>query len=347
VKAVSLALACVLSTSSLPSTAVAAPVKHWKAFPGREVRAIALRGDLLGGESSFTAVQGRDGYVYLRGRRGLYRMLDVDGRYERVADTSECSGWFESQGTDLRSRVPRAICTRAAEIILAGARDHGHIRTPVPTWPGALRTVGQYRIDQRYLTAVLPAASGGYWFVYGYPGGLGRIRPSGRAELRHITALGRIRSVAALGEDVYAMDDECRVAHLRGLVVLAIDVFDRRCARPYWPTDRIVAGADGAAWLIGDGIVERRRPVGRWYRWKIPMTARDVAVSRDGTGYVVGVAPSDRSGRAMLAVLAPGRPPLVRVLPEYDVGSIAIDGRGRTWLSVPYWHAAVLISPGA
>ena len=141
-KAFSIAIACVLATAWLPCAAQAGPVKYWDAFPGREVRAVALRGELLGGEMTFTVLQGRDGYVYLRGRRGLYRMLDVDGRYERVADTSECSGWFESQGADLRDRVPRAICARAAEIILALAQDHRHIRAPVPTWPGAVQTVG-------------------------------------------------------------------------------------------------------------------------------------------------------------------------------------------------------------
>lgn len=163
--------------------------------------------------------------------------------------------------------------------------------------------------------------------------------------LRHVEGLDRIRSVAAIGEDVYAMDDRCRVAHLRDLALLAIDVFDRGCTQAHWQSDRIDAGADGAAWLIGAGLVERRPLAGRQNRWKIAITATDVAVARDGTAYVVGVAPSDRSGRAMLAVLAPGRAPIVRVLPEFNVESIAIDGRDRIWLGVPFWHAAVLVSP--
>jgi hypothetical protein len=349
VKRTSIALACALAMSCIPAAAEPGTVKHWAAFPGRDVRAVAFRGYDVGGEPNFVAVQGRDSFVYLRGRLGLYRIFDLSGRNERVADTSECSGWFESQGADFRSGMPVAICARASQIILASAGYHRHVRTPVPTWPGAFRMQGQYRIDERFLTSVIPAANGGYWFAYGYPGGLGRIWPSGRATLHHLAGLGRFRSIAAVGDDVYVMDDECRIAHVRGLRLLTLDAFGTDCGdrRSYWRTNGVAAGADGTVWLFGNGQVERRTLAGRRRRWKLAMTVRALAVARDGTAYAVGADPADRQARALLATIAPGRPPVLRTLPEYGVEAIAIDGRDRIWLSVPQWHAAAVIAaPG-
>lgn len=343
------ALACTVAVATLPMRVEAGPVKHWGAFPDREVRAVALRGDQLGGESSYTAVQGRDGYVYLRGRRGLYRMLDLDGRYARVANTEDCSGWFESQGVDNRGGTPLAICTRAAQIILAGAQNHWHKRAPRPTWPGAFRTAGQYRVDNRFLTAVQPASGGGYWFAYGLAVGVGRMWPSGQATVVHLQGLDEIRQIVGAGDDLYVLDNACRVGRLRALTLVAIDFFDERCAgaRPYWPTNHIAAAPDGAVWLIGSGLVERRARDGARRRWELSMIGTGIAISRDGTAYVLGRTAAGPEGRLRIAVIAPGRAPAVLVLPMTSADTIAIDGRDRIWISVPEWHAAAVISPAA
>ena len=49
--------------------------------------------------------------------------------------------------------------------------------------------------------------------------------------------------------------------------------------------------------------------------------------------------------RALVAAIAPGRKPDVRILPMDDVGSIAIDARDRLWTTVPSAHAVAVISP--
>jgi hypothetical protein len=345
---VAVAVSAALALVAGAAPAGAGPVKHWGTFPGREVRAVAMRGERFGGENRYSALQGRDGYVYVRGRLYLYRVLDEDGRTEAVADTSRCSGWFESQGIDERTRVPRALCTRAAQIIVASATRHQHIRIPTPAWSGAFRYVGQDRVDNRYLTSVVPAAGGGYWYGFAVPGAVGRVWPSGRTVLRHIPGLGKVQMIAAAGNDVYVADDRCRVAHLRALVLL--DLHDYDCSS-YWNWNRsaVTRTSDGAVWILspGDGTVERRRGDGTRAHWNVGMSPASVAVARDGTAYVLGVARGGRDAHPVIATIAPGRAPKVRVLPMRYAETIAIDGRDRIWISDPFDHAFAVIAPTA
>jgi hypothetical protein len=333
-----------LALSAGAALADAGPVKHWGTFPGHEVRAVAMRGWRFGGENLYSAVQGRDGHVYVRGRLYLYRVLDDDGRIEPVADTSECSGGAESHGVDDRTRVPRAICTRAAQIIVASATWHQHIRVPTPAWSGAFGSPGQYRVDNRYLTSVVPAAGGGYWFGFHVPGAVGRVWPSGRAVLRRVQGLGQVRSIVALGDDVYVADDQCRVAHLRGFALL--DRRDNDCSS-YWIRYAVTQTADGAVWILNpaDGTVERRGHNGARARWKLRMRPASVAVTRDGTAYVLGVTVDGGRPHPTIAVIAPGHTPQIRVLPMLSAETIATDGRDRIWISDPIDHAFAVIAP--
>jgi hypothetical protein len=330
------ALAFTLLVGAAHRSADAGPVKHWGTFPGAEVRAIAFRGGDFGAEPGFTAIQGRDGYIYLRGRYGLYRVLDRDGRNERIADTSECAGLWESQGVDDRTWVPRAICTRASEIILASATWHEHIRTPLPPWAGpSVPTPG----DDRYLTAVVPAAGGGYWFSYGFVGGVGRTFSTGRGIVRRYTTMGTLSGIAPAGADLYVANDACQVVRIRRWQVVSTRTYD--C--PPNAGQHLVATADGAVWRIaGEGILERRGGDGTFARWRLAIAPNDVAVARDGTAYVLGAAAGDR--HAMIAVIRHGRAPQIRVLPMEGAGTIAIDRRDRLWISVPSMHAAALIA---
>ena len=341
--AVASVLALALVTSA--ACADAGPVKHWGTFPGREIRAVAIRGERFGGENRYTAVQGRDGYVYVRGRLFLYRVLDEDGRTEPVAETWACSGWFESQGIDDRTRVPRAICTRAAQIIVASAARHEHIRVPAPAWTGAFTYAGRDRVDNRYLTSVVPAAGGGYWYAFAVQGAVGRIWPSGRSTLRHISGLGMVHSIAAAGADLYAADDQCRVAHLRAMTLLEMRQYD--CASHYGYGFAVVKTSDGAVWTLNpiDGRVERRGPHGERAVFTLPMSPTSVAVARDGTAYVLGVPLGGRGIHPTIAVIAPGIAPKVSVLPMLNAATIAIDGRDRIWISDPLDHAFAVIAP--
>ena len=306
---------------------------------------MAIRGERFGGENRYTAVQGRDGYVYVRGRLFLYRVLDANGRTDPVAETWACSGWFESQGIDDRTRVPRAICTRAAQIIVASATQHEHIRVVTPAWTGAFRYVGGYRLDNRYLTAVVPAAGGGYWYAFAVQGAIGRVWPSGRSTLRHIPGLGTVHSIAAAGEDVYAADDRCRIAHLRAMALLELHQYD--CSSRYEYGFAVVKTSDGAIWILNpaDGWVERRGPHGERALFTLPMSPTSVAVARDRTVYVLGVPLGGRGIHPMIAVIAPGIAPKVSVLPMLNAATIAIDARDRIWISDPLDHAFAVIAP--
>ena len=342
---VAIACAVALTFAGGAARVGAGPVKHWGTFPGREVRAVAIRGDRFGGENRYSAVQGRDGYVYVRGRLFLYRVLDDAGRTEAVAQTWACSGWFESQGVDDRTRVPRALCTRAAQIIVASATRHQHIRVPTPEWDGAFTYTGRYRVDYRYLTSVVPAAGGGYWYAFDVPGAVGRVRPSGQAVLRRIPGLGRVHSIAAAGDDLYAADDQCSVAHVRGLVLVERHRYD--CSSPNSYRFALATTSDGAVWILNpaDGSVERHGPHGERARFTLPMSPTSVAVAHDGTAYVLGIPPGGHGVHPTLAVIARGVAPKVSLLPMLDADTIAIDGRDRIWISDPHDHAFAVIAP--
>lgn len=321
----------------------AGPVKHWGTFPGREVRALALRGYVFGAEPSYTTVQGRDGYVYLRGRFGLYRVLDADGTVRRVADTSQCGGWTESHGADLRTLVPRAICSRASEIIVASSRVHVHLRMPVPTTPDAFSTVGTYRVDERFLTDVVPADDGGYWFAYGDARTVGRSGP-GVARLLHLDGLGRVRGIAVRGGDLYVVDDKCTLGHVRAMELVEAARFDAVC-RPSGIGPPLVSTRDGAVWVLHGPFVERIGPDGCRRDWRLGMFASGVAVTRDGTAYVLGSTSLTYTAHPVVAVIPPHGLPDVRVLPMRSVGHIAVDGRDRIWISDPGDHGAAVIAP--
>jgi hypothetical protein len=338
-----LLLLCALARPS--SAAVAgAPVKHWGTFPGRDVRAVPMRGNDIGGEPSFTAVQGRDGFVYVRGRFGLYRIIGLDGTVRRVADTGPCSGWFESHGADPRTRVPRAICSRASEIIVAGTYAHVHIRTPVPTGSDAFERQGAYKFDVRYLSDVQPADGGGYWFAYDLAREIGRVDATGRAFAVRDATEGRIAGMAPAGRDLFVTDVWCALSRYRDFALVARAPARVPCAQSRtYPS--IAATADGSVWLFSEGRLERRLPGGRWQRWLFDIDPTGVALTRDGTAYVLGFERARGSGHPLIAVLVRGRAPDVRVLPMRVADSIAVDGRDRIWISDPFDHAFALVSP--
>lgn len=273
---------------------------------------------------SYTVVDGRDGYVYLRGHFGLHRVLDADGKNERVADTSECSGYTESHGVDARGWVPVAICSRASHIILAASKWHRHILTPVPTWPAAVRIQYRHRFDERYLTQVVTAADGGYWFAYGNASGLGRRWPNGQASLRDI-GFGPIGSMAVDGDDVYVADWSCRIARFHRLMLA--ETRNYYC-RSYYALSSFAVARD-AVWIGAGstGVVERRGRDGSHKRWTLSMIVSGLAIARDGTGYVLGYSGMTYAGHPMIAIIAPGRAPILAQLPMRAVGTIAVDRR--------------------
>lgn len=321
------------------------PVKHWGTFPGGEVRSVAIRGDAFGGERYYSAVQGRDGFVYVRGRLGLYRVLDDEGRNERIARTSECSGLFESQGVDDRRPVPLAICDRAADIIaIVSPARHEHVRVPAPAWEGSIRYAYGARLDNRYLTSVVSAAGGGYWYGFAAPGAVGRVWPSGRAETRRILGLGMVTGIATAGSDLYVADDACHVAHLRGLTPVVVRIYS--CRHDVRST--IVARTtDGAAWVLNesDHVVERFAPDGTQRHWVLSVTPTAVAVTSNGTAYVLGRTSDEWRGHPAIAVIARGHAPEARVLPMLNADGIAADARDRLWIGTADDHAFAVITP--
>lgn len=318
----------------------AGPIKHWGTFLGREVRALSFGGSGLAGEPRFTAVQGRDGYVYIRGPFGMYRVLDDTGRNEQVADNAGCTGWYKLTDVDLRSANPRAICNSPGEIIVTTLTYLRHWPVPEPSWIGG---VDETNRDTGSLTNVLTADDGGFWFAYGPARGIGRVWTSGRAELRHYPGVGAITSVAAAGDDLYFVDDECVFGRLHGLTLIASH------AVPCDHGDASgVATTDGAVWVLGGatGVVARYGRDGSHRSWRLALDATGVAVSRDGTVYVLGYQPTATwKSHPMIAVIAPGHKPDLRILPTLDVGSIAIDARDRLWISAPHAHGATVVAP--
>ncbi len=333
------ALVCAFASASA-SRAGAGPIKHWGTFPGRDVRALSFSGGGIGAEPKFTALQGRDGYVYIRGRFGLYRILDDTGRNVQIADTSRCGGWYKSADVDVRGTVPRAICNSAGRIIETSTTYHRSWRVPVPSWLGGVDETNRVTAS---LTEVIAADDGGFWYAYGKARGIGRVWPSGRAVLRRYPGVGAITSIAAAGDDLYFVDDECVLGRLHGLALVVSH------AVPCGGGDaQVVATSDGGVWTLGgrSGAVERYGRDGSHRSWRLSMDPTGVAVSRDGTAYVLGYQqPVSWKSQPVIAVIAPGRKPDLRLLPTSDAGSIAIDGRDRLWISAPRAHGATVIAP--
>lgn len=333
------ALACTFALAAAPP-AGAGPIKHWAAFPGREVRALSLSGSGVGSEPRFTAVQGRDGYVYIRGQFGLYRVLDDTGRNVQIANNSGCTGWYKLTDVDVRSTIPRAICNSAGEIIVTSTTYRRRWPVPAPNWIGQIDATNRVTGS---LTNVLTSDDGGFWFVYGMARGIGRVWPSGRAVLRQYPGVGAITSIAAAGRDLYFVDDECVLGRLRGLALVAS--YHVPCGRG---DAKVVATTDGAVWMLGgaSGSVSRYGRDGSRSSWSLGMKPTGVAVSRDGTAYVLGYQlPVSWKSHPLIAVIAPGRKADLRVLPTLDAGSIAIDARDRLWISAPLAHGVTVIAP--
>jgi hypothetical protein len=346
------------------------PVKHWAAFPGRDVRAVSFRGDPMGAEPSYRAVAGRDGLTYLRGRFGLYRLLGDDGRYEKVADTGQCSGWSESHGADAYVRVPAAVCSRASTIIVAMPTWHKHIRTPAPNWPDAFASIGRYRVDERYLTAVIADADG-YWFAYGAAGGYGYMPRSGRGatlwdvsriEGARARGMRRFDAFGHVGGDAYVVSPctglrfDRRTRRLigdAGTYVIGLRA-GRVVARRRYPClgyefSAIRPAPDGSLWIAIGGAkrVEHVRANG-FASFTVGMVPRDVAVTKDGTAYVLGLDRFSNSvdgrGHPVVGIIAPNGRPDVRTLPMTEADSISIDGSDRIWIAAASIHAAALVS---
>jgi hypothetical protein len=321
----------------------AGPVKHWETFPGREVRAVSLRGNAMGSEPGYAVVQGRDGHVYIRGRYGLYRVLDDDGANVQIADTVECGGPIESQGADTRSLVPRAICDRGAVIILVSATSHKHLQAALPRWTGPARPT---RGDNRYLTSVIPADGGGYWFAFGAVHGVGHSWPSGRSEVRYVPNVDEIAAIAAAGSRLYFIDTSCRVGRWNGLSPVLLE---RLPCTPNAYAATVVATRDGAVWALSgtntSGVAVRYGADGSRRHWKLPMSATGVAVARDGTTYILGTLQTASIFNAAIAVIPPSGKLDIRSLPMQDTGTLAIDGHDRIWITAPFEHGAALIAP--
>ncbi|HEX3549516.1 MAG TPA: hypothetical protein VHT53_04035 [Candidatus Elarobacter sp.] len=332
------ALAALCATASAARADIGAP-KHWTAFPGREVRAVSLRGTLFGSEPSFTIVQARDGNVYLRGRFGLYRFREDGREPQAVVDTTECSGWWESHGADTRTPVPLALCSRAQDIIVVGQRAHRHLRVPYPNPVQPLR-----KWDGRELTGVVADGDGGYWFAYGEADAIGHVRRDGRASLWPDLSLARDFSMSVSGGDAFATDAQCRLVRIRAGRLRTLDAADPACyGTGYWAA--VVTTRDGSVWRLHLNRVERVTPAGVKTRWTLPMSAIGVAVTRDGTAFVLGGAAERPAARATVAVIRRRRAPVVYRVPMTSADGIAVDARDRIWITDFFDHAAALISP--
>ena len=102
-----------LAAAAVPANA--GPVKYWGVLPGREIRTIPLRGD-LSYESYATVVPGADGWIYVRGKSGVYRLLGTDGR----ADTVGTFAWCDDRQARAVVRYPTPAFACVAKNIIVG-----------------------------------------------------------------------------------------------------------------------------------------------------------------------------------------------------------------------------------
>jgi hypothetical protein len=305
----------------------AGPIKHWGTFPGRDVRAIAFRGDAIGANRVLEAVQGRDGFIYLRGRWGTYRVLDAEGRWQQVGLGNVCAGG----GIDTSTWVPSLVCTRGNEIVRASV-----------TGSTRLRVSRLSSIPVAELSAAIPVSSGGWWFAYGDASALGFRSPTGRSIIRRFPALGPIADLAATGSDLYALLARCRLARFHALAL--IDLVDLPCSQggsllPPW-----LIQSSGSVWVLMGSSVQRIDTGNVRRTWSLPIRPLDVAVDREGRGYVLGVTSDARRHPALTTIEADGRTE-TSLLPMHDVAGIMIDARDRIWIGVPDWHAFAVIAP--
>lgn len=311
--------------------AVAGPVKHWAALPGREIRTVALRGT-MSSESVLDVVPGSDGWIYVRGKNAVYRLLGIDGAFAPVSSFDWCDD------RQARAVVPYATpafaCVAKDFVVeMKGTAQYRRV-LPRPDWSGSSDVYG---LDYPFVTSIDRAASGRWWFAYGYARGIGYSDPDGRSRLAQLHGLQPIRSVARLGNDLFVAADGCVLARVRDFVVRGTE---RACTSPIAP--KLVRTAD-ALWVLTGSDAERRDVTGAVRRWHFRDAVNSVAYDRvSQTAYLLGGSYAARN--VLIAIGRDGVAHSTR-LPMTGGWSIAVDGRGRIWISVPTWHALAAIAP--
>jgi hypothetical protein len=143
--------------------------------------------------------------------------------------------------------------------------------------------------------------------------------------------------MARLGDDLFVAADGCVVARIRDLKLRGTDAM---CSAPMAPS--LVRTAD-ALWALRGPTVVRRDAAGTVRRWVLDVAVADVAYDRTANvTYFVG---SESSGRAVLVTLGADGIPRTARLPMMGGSSIAVDARGRIWISDQWDHSLVAIAP--
>lgn len=325
----------VLAVAAIVATARAAeagPIKRWAVLPDREIRTVALRGD-ISGEPMIDVVPGTDGWIYVRGKSGLYRLLGTDGSYVRTAAFDWCDN--RQAGTVVLYPTPAFACVAKHVIVEVTASGQYRRVLPVPAWTDRSDA---YLFDYPFVTSIERTERGRWWFSYGYARGLGFSDADGRTRLVHLAGLPPVRAMALIGDDVLLGADDCVLARVHNLKVAGTT---RTCAGHSAP--QFVRAGD-SVWVIGGGpAVERRDAAGRVRRFDFGVAVGAVAYDRRSrVTYLLGAEPY---GRNILVILAAdGRSRTVR-LPMTGGTSLAVDGRGRIWISDPFQHSLVAIAP--
>jgi hypothetical protein len=312
--------------------ATAGPVKHWAALPGREIRTIAFHGEMLA-EPDLDVVPGGDGWIYVRGKNRLYRLLGTDGAYVRAASF----GWCDDRQAKTVVRYPKPAFACVAKNLIVEMTGDAQYRRVLPT-PGWTNPADIYVYDYPFVTSIERTEAGRWWFLYGYAGGLGYSDADGRTRMVRLQGFTPIRGMARLGDDILLALDGCLVARVRNLRVSGTA---RLCADPSAP--RFLRAGD-SVWVTGVGsAIERRDTGGRVRRFDFGVSVVDVAYDRrTGLTYILG---SEKAGRNLLVTLhANGAQRLTR-LPMTGGASVAVDRRGRIWISAPLEHSLVAIAP--
>ena len=309
----------------------AGPVKHWAALPGREIRTVALRGP-MSSESVLDVVPGRDGWIYVRGKNAVYRLLGTDGAFAPVASFDWCDD--RQARTVVPYATPAFACVAKNFIVeMKGTAQYRRV-LPRPAWADAS---DGYNLDYPFVTSIDRAPSGRWWFAYGYARGLGYSDPDGRSRLAQVPGLPPIRSLARLGDDLFVAADGCVLARVRDFVVRGIE---KACMSPIAP--KFVRTAD-ALWVLSEFAAERRDTIGAVRRWRFDDRVESLAYDRvSRTTYFLGGGYSDRN--VLIAIGRDGVAHTTR-LPMTGGTSIAVDGHGRIWISVRNSHALAAIAP--
>jgi hypothetical protein len=326
------ALLAVAATIAAAATADAGPVKHWAALPDREIRTIALHGD-MSSEPVMNVVPGADGWIYVRGKNGLYRLLGTDGTYERAASFEWCDD--RQARTVVHFTTPAFACVAKNIIVEQTSRSQFRRVLPLPGWTDRSDA---YLYDYPFVTSIERGDGGRWWFAYGYAGGLGYSDADGRTRLVHLLGLAPIRDMARVGDDVLLAVDGCVLARVRNLRVVGRT---HMCTGPLAP--RFVRAGE-AVWVVdAAGVIERRDAGGHARRFDLGVSIGDVAYDRrTGVTYFLG---AENSGRNVLVTLGANGISRATRLPMTGGVSIAVDRRGRIWISDPFQHSLVAIAP--